>query len=56
VFFAEVLVDVVVNAGVTNFVGSFDNFVNVVGDFVDLAIFGFDGFELFLHFVFKESI
>ena len=39
-----------------DFVGGFDDFVHIFGDFVDLTVGGFDSFESFLHLGFKPAV
>lgn len=51
-----IVIDVGVDAGVADFVGGFDDFGNIVGDAVDLAVAFSDCAILTFHFVIKEAI
>ena len=51
-----VVVEIIVNAWVADFVGGGNDFIDVVSDFVNFAIFWIDGFEATLHFVGIEAI
>ena len=55
VFAGIVVVEVVVNAWVTNLVGGFDDLSNIVGNLVNLAVVGFDEAVL-LHLGLEEFV
>ena len=44
-----IVVEVVINAAMSNSVSGLYDFVNIVSDFVDFAVVRIDCFETFLH-------
>ena len=55
-FVVVVVVEVLIDVRMTDFVGGSNDFIDVVSDFVNFAIVWIDGFEATLHFVGKEAI
>lgn len=55
-FGLAIVVDIIVDAAMADFVGSFDDFFDVVGNFIEFAIGRIDSFVSFLHFAFKPMI
>ncbi len=52
----RIVIEIVVNTTMADFVGGFNDVVDIVGDFVDFAVSRIDSLESFLHFGFEPMI
>lgn len=52
----EAVVEIFFDRYMTNLIGGFYDFADIVGNFIKRECFGFKGLELAQHFVFEEFI